>query len=62
VNLSQLDLQGNPIAQVAQDSGNLPSPGRLAVMAATGADLRLLLVMLIALQIPVSDLLHAAGC
>jgi hypothetical protein len=60
--LSQLDLNGNPIAEVVQGSGNLPSPGRLAVMAATGADLRLLLVMLIALQLPVSDLLNAAGC
>ena len=60
--LSQLDLQGNPIAEAVQGSGNLPSPGRLAVMAATGADIRLLLVMLIALQLPVSDLLNAAGC
>lgn len=60
--MSQLDLNGNPIAEVVQGSGNLPSPGRLAVMAATGADLRLLLVMLIALQLPVSDLLNAAGC
>lgn len=61
MNLSQLDLQGNPI-QTDVQSGGLPTPGRLAVMAATGADLRLLLVMLIALQIPVSDLLNAAGC
>ena len=60
--MSQLDLNGTPIAEAVQGSGNLPSPGRLAVMAATGADLRLLLVMLIALQLPVSDLLNAAGC
>lgn len=60
--MSQLDLQGNIVAEAVKDSGNLPSPGRLAVMAATGADLRLLLVMLIALQLPVSDLLNAAGC
>lgn len=63
--LSQLDLQGNPIAEVSQATANLqslPTPGRLAVMAATGADIRLLLVMLIALQLPVSDLLNAAGC
>lgn len=57
-----MDLNGNPIAEVVKGSGNLPSPGRLAVMAATGADLRLLLVMLIVLQLPVSDLLNAAGC
>ena len=60
--MSQLDLNGNPIAEVVKETGNLPSPGRLAVMAATGADLRLLLVMLIVLQLPVSDLLNAAGC
>ena len=60
--LSQLDLQGNPIAEVVQGSGNLPSPGRLAVMAATGADMRLLLIVLIGLQLPVSELLNAAGC
>ena len=60
--LPQLDLQGNPIAEAVQGSGNLPSPGRLAVMAATGADMRLLLVILIGLQLPVSELLNAAGC
>ena len=60
--MSQLDLNGNPIAEVVQGSGNLPSPGRLAVMAATGADMRLLLIVLIGLQLPVSELLNAAGC
>ena len=62
ITISQLDLNGNPVAEVVQGSGNLPSPGRLAVMAATGADLRLLLVILIALELPFSGLLSAAGC
>lgn len=60
--LSQLDLNGNPVAEVVQGAGNLPSPGKLAVMAATGADLRLLLVILIALELPLNGLLSVAGC
>jgi hypothetical protein len=62
ITISQLDLNGNPVAEVATGSGNLPSPGRLAVMAATGADLRLLLVILIAMELPISGLLSVAGC
>ena len=57
ITISQLDLNGNPVAEVIQASANLqssPSSGKLAVMAATGADLRLLLVILIAMELPVS--------
>ena len=62
ITISQLDLNGNPVAEVVQGSGNLPSPGKLAVMAATGADLRLLLVILIAMELPISGLMSVAGC
>ena len=60
--LGQIDLNGNPVAEAIQGSGNLPSPGRLAVMAATGADLRLLLIVLIAMELPISGLMSVAGC
>ena len=60
--MSQLDLNGNPVAEAVQGSGNLPSPGRLAVMAATGGDIRLLLVILIAMELPISGLMSVAGC
>ena len=56
ITISQLDLNGNPISE------NLPAPGKLAVMAATGADVRMLLVLLIAMELPFSGLLNAAGC
>lgn len=61
ITLAQMDLQGNPISEGLPGQG-LPSPSKLAVMAATGADLRLLLVILIAMELPFSGLLHAAGC
>lgn len=61
--ITQIDLNGNPVAETVQAAAaSLPPPGRLAVMAATGADLRLLLVILIALELPVSALLNVAGC
>lgn len=62
--LSQLDLNGNPVTESVQSSQavGLPTPGRLAVMAATGGDIRLLLVILIAMELPVSALLNVAGC
>lgn len=60
--MTQMDLTGSPVQAAAPGETSLPSPGRLAVMAATGADLRLLLVILIAMELPVSGLLHAAGC
>ncbi len=60
--LSQLDLNGNPVSLPSEQGSVLPGPGRLALMAAKGADLRLLLVILIAMELPVSGLLHAAGC
>ena len=60
--LGQIDLNGNPVAEAIRDPGNLPSPGRLAVMAATGADLRLLLIVLIAMELPISGLMSVAGC
>ena len=62
--VSQIDLNGNPVAEVYQQGADaIPtSPGKLALMAARGADLRLLLVILIALELPVGGLLHAAGC
>lgn len=59
--MSQLDLNGNAVDSVGS-GGSLPTPGRLAVMAATGADMRLLLVVLIMLQLPISDIMSAAGC
>jgi hypothetical protein len=61
ITVSQLDLNGN-VVDTAASGGGLPSPGKLAVMAATGADMRLLLVILIALQLPFADLMSAAGC
>ena len=60
--MSQLDLNGNVVEQAAQGIGNAGSPGKLAVMAATGTDMRVLLVILIMLQLPVSELMSAAGC
>jgi hypothetical protein len=56
-----MDLNGNVVEQVAP-GGSLPTPGRLAVMAATGGDMRILLLILIMLQIPIGDVLSAAGC
>lgn len=61
ITVSQLDLNGNVIDTVAP-GGSLPTPGKLAVMAATGADMRLLLVILIALQLPIAEMMSAAGC
>ena len=60
--MSQLDLNGNVVDQVNQGITAVDSPGKLAVMAATGADMRLLLIILIMLQLPISDMLSAAGC
>ena len=64
ITVSQLDLNGNSVGDglSGQVSSGLPSPSKLAVMAATGADMRLLLVILIALQLPIADLMSAAGC
>ena len=59
--MTQMDLTGSPVQAVTQGE-SLPSPGRLAVMAATGADLRMLLVILIAMELPLSGLLSVAGC
>lgn len=56
----QLDLNGAPVSEGLP--GGAPTPGKLAVMAATGADMRLLLIILIAMELPFSGLLHAAGC
>jgi hypothetical protein len=58
----QLDLEGNTVAPAEPLPGNLPSKGRLAVMAATGGDLRLLLIILIAMELPTSTILGAVGC
>lgn len=60
--MSQVDLNGNIVEQAAQGIGNAGSPGKLAVMAATGTDMRLLLVILIMLQLPIGELMSAAGC
>jgi hypothetical protein len=60
--VSQIDLNGNVVEQVSQGAQAAGSPGKLAVMAATGSDVRLLLVILIMMQLPVSDLLSVAGC
>jgi hypothetical protein len=40
----------------------LPPKSKLAVMAATGTDIRLLIIILIAMELPVQGLLTAAGC
>lgn len=60
--MSQVDLNGNIVEQAAQGIGNAGNPGKLAVMAATGTDMRLLLVILIMLQLPIGELMSAAGC
>lgn len=58
--MSQLDLNGNVIDTAAQAATS--TPGKLATMAATGADMRLLLIVLIMMELPASALLSAAGC
>jgi hypothetical protein len=58
----QLDLEGNTVASAEPLSGNLPSKGRLAVMAATGTDIRLLIMILIAMELPTQSILGAVGC
>ena len=65
--VSQIDLNGNPVSDNIPSGGIpsgavIPTPGRLAVMAATGGDIRLLLVILIAMELPVSGIFAAAGC
>jgi hypothetical protein len=62
ISVQQTDLNGNIVEQVSQGASAAGSPGKLAVMAATGSDVRLLLVILIMMQLPVSDLLSVAGC
>ena len=59
--VSQLDLNGNPVSDGLPGAG-LPGPSKLAVMAATGTDMRLLLVILIAMELPISGIFAAAGC
>lgn len=58
--MSQMDLNGNLVEPVVQSVQS--TPGRLAAMAATGADMRLLLIALILMELPASALLSAAGC
>ena len=63
--MSQLDLNGNPVSLPVEEFGKpagLPSSGRLALMAAKGADLRLLLIVLIAMELPIQGLMSVAGC
>jgi hypothetical protein len=60
--VDQLDLHGNTVAPAETLPGNLPSKGRLAVMAATGTDIRLLIMILIAMELPTSTILGAVGC
>ena len=60
--VSQLDLNGNVVAPEGLPGGSLIPPGRLAVMAAKGADLRLLMIVLIAMELPISGLMSVAGC
>lgn len=62
ISVNQTDLNGNIVDQVSQASTAVGSPGKLAVMAATGSDVRLLLVILIMMQLPISELMSAAGC
>ena len=57
--VSQLDLNGNPVSLPVEEFGKpagLPSSGRLALMAAKGADLRLLLIVLIAMAVSYTHL------
>jgi hypothetical protein len=62
--VDQLDLHGNTVTPTDTPGipTGIPSKGRLAVMAATGGDLRLLLVILIAMELPTSTILGAVGC
>jgi hypothetical protein len=60
--VDQLDFHGNTVAPAEPLSGNLPSKGKLAVMAATGTDIRLLIMILIAMELPTSTILGAVGC
>lgn len=57
----QLDLEGNEVT-VNQVAAALPTKGKLAAMAATGTDIRLLIIILIAMEIPTSAFLNAVGC
>ena len=57
----QLDLEGNEVTTVVSQTP-LPTKGKLAMMAATGADIRLLIIILIAMEIPAQGLLTAVGC
>lgn len=56
----QLDLEGNEVT--TQAVSGLPGKGKLAMMAATGTDIRLLIIILIAMEIPAQGLLTAVGC
>jgi hypothetical protein len=56
----QLDLEGNEVT--TQAVAGLPGKGKLAMMAATGTDIRLLIIILIAMEVPTSALLNAVGC
>jgi hypothetical protein len=56
----QLDLEGNEVT--TQVAAALPTKGKLAAMAATGTDIRLLIIILIAMEVPTSALLNAVGC
>lgn len=58
--VSQLDLNGNVVETASQVATS--APGKLATMAATGTDMRLLLIVLIMMELPASALLSAAGC
>ena len=55
----QLDLEGNEVTTAVS---GLPTKGKLAMMAATGTDIRLLIIILIAMELPTSALLNAVGC
>ena len=56
-----MDLEGNEVT-VNQVAAALPTKGKLAAMAATGTDIRLLIIILIAMEVPTSALLNAVGC
>ena len=56
-----MDVEGNEVT-VAQAEAVLPKKGKLAAMAATGTDIRLLIIILIAMEVPTSALLNAVGC
>ena len=58
----QLDLEGNEVTAESSLAASLPGRSKLAMMAATGTDIRLLIIILIAMEVPTNAVLNAVGC